>query len=60
MNRGLLWTILGVVASIAIAWFLVEVVFQLAVFLIKLVIVGIVALIVFFVLRGVFARRDAD
>ena len=57
MKKGTLWTILGVIAAIVIAWFLVEVLFSLLWFIGKLVIVAIVAVIVFFVLRSLFARN---
>jgi hypothetical protein len=59
VKKGTLWTILGVIAAIVIAWFLVEVLFSLLWFIGKLVIVAIVAVIVFVVLRSVFAR-DRD
>ncbi|MDW4571848.1 hypothetical protein R8Z57_03550 [Microbacterium sp. M3] len=59
MKKGTLWTILGVIAAIVIAWFLVEVLFSLLWFIGKLVIVAIVAVIVFVVLRSLFAR-DRD
>ncbi|HWM32852.1 MAG TPA: hypothetical protein VNR36_01300 [Pseudolysinimonas sp.] len=57
-GRNLLVTILGVIVAIAIAWFLVEVVFHLIWFIAKLLIVAVVAGVVFFALRGVFAGRD--
>ena len=56
-GRNLLVTILGVIVAIAIAWFLVEVVFHLIWFIAKLLIVAVVAGVVFFALRGVFAGR---
>ena len=59
MKKGTLWTILGVIAAVVIAWFLVEVLFSLLWFIGKLVIVAIVAVIVFVVLRSLFAR-DRD
>ncbi|MFC8680049.1 hypothetical protein ACFT30_00915 [Microbacterium ureisolvens] len=58
MNKGTLWTILGVIAAIVIAWFLVDVLFSLLWFIGKLVIVAIVAVVVFFVLRSVFSRSS--
>lgn len=48
---------MGVIAAVLIAWFLVSVVFSLLQFLFKLLIVAVVAVVVFFVLRAVFARR---
>ena len=60
MNRSTVWTVLGVIAAVVIAWVLVDVVFSLLWFIGKLVIVAIVAAIVFFVLRGAFARSRED
>lgn len=55
------WTVIGVIVAVVIAWFLVDVLFSLLWFIGKLVIVAVVAVIVFFVLRSVFARRgDRD
>lgn len=58
MNKSTVWTVVGVIASIVIAWVLVNVLFSLLWFIGKLLIVVIVAAIVFFVLRGIFSRRD--
>jgi hypothetical protein len=53
------WTIIGVIAAVVIAWFLVDVVFSVLWFIVKVVIVAVVALVVYFVLRSVFGRsRD--
>lgn len=54
MNKNTVWTILGVIVAIVIAWFLVNVLFSLLAFVFKLLIVAIVAVIVFFVLRALF------
>lgn len=58
MSKGTLWTILGVVVAVIVAWFLVDVLFSLLAFVFKLLIVAVIAAIVFFLLRSVFARRD--
>jgi hypothetical protein len=59
VNKGNLWTILGVIAAIVIAWIVVDVLFSLLWFIGKIVVVLVVAAIVFFVLRSIFARsRD--
>ena len=58
MNKSTVWTVVGVIAAIAIAWILVNVVFSLLWFIGKIIIVGIVAVIVFFVLRAMFSRSD--
>lgn len=60
MNKSTLWTVLGVIVAIIIAWILVDVLFSLLWFIGKLVIVGVVAVVVFLVLRRVFADRGTD
>lgn len=50
------WTIIGVIAAVVIAWFLVDVVFSVLWFIVKVVIVAVVAVVVYFVLRNVFGR----
>ena len=54
------WTVLGVIAAVLIAWFLVDVLFSLLWFIAKLAIVAVVVVVVFFVLRSLVARRDDD
>jgi hypothetical protein len=58
VNKSTVWTVVGVIAAIAIAWFLVNVVFSLLWFIGKIIIVAIVAVIVFVVLRAIFSRSD--
>lgn len=58
MNKGTIWTIVGVIAAVLIAWFLVNAVFSLLAFIIKLLVVAVVALIVFVLLRMLFSRRE--
>jgi hypothetical protein len=53
------WTVLGVVVAVVIAWFLVDLVFSVLWFIAKLAIVAVVAIVVFFVLRS-FVRSRAD
>lgn len=60
MNKSTVWTILGVIAAIVIAWILVDVLFSLLWFIGKVVIVGVVAVIVFLVLRSIFSGRDDE
>lgn len=60
MRKSTLWTVLGVTAAVIIAWVVVNVLFSLIAFVFRLVAVAVVALIVFLVLRAVFARRDVD
>ena len=58
MNKSTLWTIVGVIAAVIIAWLIVNILFSLLWFIGKLLVVAIVAVIVFFVLRMLFARSD--
>ena len=51
------WTVIGVVVAVIIAWFLVDVLFSLLWFIGKLAIVAVVAVIVFLVLRSAVGRR---
>lgn len=57
-----LWTILGVVAAIVIAWWIVSALFSLLWIIAKLAIVLVVAVVVFLVLRSVFSSgsRSTD
>ncbi|WP_400994632.1 hypothetical protein [Agromyces sp. GXQ0307] len=52
------WTVLGVIAAVVIAWFLVDVVFSVLWFVVKLAIVAVVAVAVFFWLKWLVTRRD--
>jgi hypothetical protein len=54
------WTIIGVIAAVVIAWFLVDVVFSVLWFIVKVVIVAVVAVVVYFVLRNVFGRSSDE
>lgn len=56
MMSRTLWIVLGVIASVVIAWFLVDLVFSVVWFIVKLAIVAIVAVVVFFALRAWLGR----
>ena len=58
MNKSTLWTVIGVIAAVIIAWVLVDVLFSVLWFIGKLIIVAIVAAIVFFVLRSMFSSKQ--
>lgn len=51
------WTVVGVIAAIFVAWVIVDIVLRLAVFAVKLGLVAVVALVVFLLLRRLFARN---
>ncbi|WP_181157431.1 hypothetical protein [Microbacterium sp. MYb62] len=53
-----IWTILGVILAVVIAWWIVSALFSVLAFFFKLAIVAVVAVVVFLVLRGLFARSD--
>ena len=59
MRGGTIWTILGVIVAIVIAWFLVNALLSLIWLIAKLAIVLVVAAIVFFALRAVFSRPSS-
>ncbi len=60
MRTSTLWTVLGVIAALIIAALVVNVLLWFIGFVFRLVLIAVVAIVVFFVLRAVFARRDAD
>lgn len=56
MNKSTVWTVVGVVAAVVIAWFLVGWLFSVMWFIARLAVVAVVAVVVFFLLRMLFAR----
>lgn len=58
MTKNTIWTILGVIVAVVIAWWLVGLLFSVLWFIAKLAIVAVVALVVFLVLRSVFSTSD--
>lgn len=60
MRKGTVWTIVGVIVAVVIAWFLVNTLLSLVWFVVKLVLVLLVAVAVFFALRALFARAGDD
>lgn len=59
MNKSTIWTVLGVIAAVVIAWWVVSALFSLLWFIAKLGLVAIVAVVVYAGLRALTARaRD--
>ncbi|GAB3597513.1 hypothetical protein [Microbacterium tumbae] len=58
MTKNTLWTVVGVIVAVVIAWWIVGALFSLLWFIAKLGIVAVVAVVVFFGLRSVFSRGD--
>ncbi|RXZ73042.1 hypothetical protein [Agromyces albus] len=56
MSRNV-WTVIGVIVAVIIAWILVDVAFSVLWFIAKLAVVAVVAVIVFFVLRSLVRPR---
>ncbi|GAA1751668.1 hypothetical protein [Agromyces humatus] len=59
MSRTI-WTVIGVILAVIIAWILVDVLFSLLWFIGKLAIVAVVAVIVFFVMRSAIGRSRSQ
>lgn len=59
MTKSTVWTVVGVIVAIVIAWWLVSALFSLLWFIAKLAVVAVVAVAVYAGLRAVF-RREAD
>ncbi|MDI9891010.1 hypothetical protein [Microbacterium sp. IEGM 1404] len=60
MRTSTLWTVLGVIAAVIIAGLIVNVLLWFIEFVFRLALIAVVAVVVFLVLRAMFARRDAD
>jgi len=59
MQRPTILTILGVIVAVVIAWALVSFVFSALAFLIKVIVVAVVAAVVFFALQGLLSRGSS-
>lgn len=60
MTKSTVWTIVAVVVSVVIAFWIVNALFSLIWFIAKLAIVAVVALIVFAVIRTLMARSSGE
>lgn len=58
MTKNKLWTVVGVILAVVIAWWIVSALFSLLWFIAKLAIVAVVAVVVFLVLRALFRSAD--
>ncbi|WP_181905900.1 hypothetical protein [Microbacterium bovistercoris] len=58
MNKTSIWTVLGVIVAVVIAWWIVSALFSVLWFIAKLAVVAVVAVIVFLVLRSLTRSRD--
>ncbi|MEV8267210.1 hypothetical protein [Microbacterium sp. NPDC076911] len=60
MTKNSIWTIVGVIVAIVIAWVLVNALFALIGVVFKLLVVAVVALLVFLALRYFFANSTSS
>jgi hypothetical protein len=58
MTKSTLWTVLGVIVAVVIAWWLVTALFSLLWFIVKLAMVAVVAVAVYAGLRSLLSRQD--
>lgn len=59
MKKNSLWTIVGVIIAVVVAWWLVSALFSLLWFVVKLVIVAVVAVGVYFLLRNLLRSDES-
>jgi len=59
MNKNSLWTIVGVILAVVVAWWLVGVLFSVLWFVFKLAIVAVVAVGVYFALRSLLRSDES-
>jgi hypothetical protein len=59
MTKSSVWTVLGVIVAVVIAWWLVSVLFSVLWFIAKLAVVAVVAVVVYAGLRALL-RRAGD
>ncbi|MCT9820972.1 hypothetical protein N3K63_11830 [Microbacterium sp. W1N] len=60
MNKNTVWTVIGVIVAVIIAWWLVNVLFAVLAFAFKLLVVAVVAVVVFFLIRMLVGRGSSD
>ncbi len=60
MTKNTVWTVLGVIVAVVIAWWLVNVLFTVLAVAIKLVVVAVVAVLVFIAIRMLVGRAGRD
>lgn len=60
MTKSTIWTVVAVAAAVIIAFWIVNTLFSLLWFIVKLVVVAIVAVIVYGVIRAFIAKSRND
>lgn len=57
MTKSTVWTVLGVIVAVVIAWWVVTALFSVLWLIVKLVVVGIVAVLVYAGIRALVGRE---
>lgn len=60
MNWGTIWTVIGAIVAVVVAWFVVDLALSMMWFMFRVGAVLIVGVIIFFVLRHMFTRRERE
>jgi hypothetical protein len=58
MTKSTVWTVLGVIVAVVIAWGVVSALFSVLWFIVKLAVVAVVAVAVYAGLRSLLSRQD--
>lgn len=58
MKMSTVWSVVGAVLAVVIAWWLVQIVFSLVWFIAKLAIVAVVAVVVYLLIKQLFSSRE--
>lgn len=58
MNKSSIWTVLGVIVAVVIAWWIVSALFSVVWFVVKLAMVAVVAVLVYAVIRMLTRSRE--
>ncbi|MDR2997298.1 MAG: hypothetical protein LBU78_04175 [Microbacterium sp.] len=58
MNKTSIWTVLGVIAAVVIAWWIVTALFSVVWFVVKLAMVAVVAVLVYALIRMLTRSRE--
>jgi hypothetical protein len=59
MTKNTVWTVLGVIVAVVIAWWVVSALFSVLWFIVKLAVVAVVAVAVYAGIRSL-VRRESD
>jgi hypothetical protein len=58
VNKTSIWTVLGVIAAVVIAWWIVTALFSVVWFVVKLAMVAVVAVLVYALIRMLTRSRE--